>query len=343
MAAAWPDIARDFILLGINGETPSNIGPEPRFNFTYANMMGRSTLGGYPGTDRESPALVSEAMGELKGVYPIARYFVGGHSQGGFLTYSLLMNYPEEIAGAFPISAAVIIQCVPGVFEDAALKKAQRRVPLAIIHGRNDPIVNFAGGQQATDLFGDSGWPAFRFFVSENAGHMFARLPVNEAIRWLEAETSDDPSRLLDYAELRFKAGGYRDASAALNRARDLKPTGADVDRSRKVARAIDDKAEPVAKEYLAKIRAGGPGWIDGFLAFRDDFEFADVSREAMDAFASLRAAHEITAKKVYGEAGQAFRQGRRDEGFARYQEIADKYYASTLYREVKRDLAGRK
>ena len=26
IAAAWPEIARDFILLGINGETPSNLG-----------------------------------------------------------------------------------------------------------------------------------------------------------------------------------------------------------------------------------------------------------------------------------------------------------------------------
>ena len=101
----WPDIARDYILLGINGETPSSLGTEPQFNYTYVNYMGHSTYKGFPGTDRESPALVSEAMAELKGVYPISHYFVGGHSQGGFLTYSLLMNFPETMAGAFPISS----------------------------------------------------------------------------------------------------------------------------------------------------------------------------------------------------------------------------------------------
>ena len=95
IATAWPDIARDFILLGINGETPSNIGDDPRFNYSYVNYVGRSTFKGFPGTDRESPALVSEAMAELKEVYPISHYLVGGHSQGGFLTYSLLMNFPE--------------------------------------------------------------------------------------------------------------------------------------------------------------------------------------------------------------------------------------------------------
>ena len=50
----------------------------------------RAPIKGFPGTDRESPALVSQAMFELKEVYPIDHYLVGGHSQGGFLTYSLL-------------------------------------------------------------------------------------------------------------------------------------------------------------------------------------------------------------------------------------------------------------
>src|SRR5262249_39099759 len=52
LAAAWPDIAREFILLGINGETPSDLGEEPRFNYSYVNYVGRSMFKGFPGTDR---------------------------------------------------------------------------------------------------------------------------------------------------------------------------------------------------------------------------------------------------------------------------------------------------
>src|SRR5579864_4504906 len=160
LAAAWPDIARDFIILGINGELPSVIGADPRFNYSYVNYVGRSTFQGFPGTDRESPALVAEAMAELKQVYPITRYFVGGHSQGGFLTYSLLMNYPESIAGAFPISCGVIFQCEPSAYADEALKQMQRRVPLAIIHGKTDPVVDFGSGLYSAELFGEASWPA---------------------------------------------------------------------------------------------------------------------------------------------------------------------------------------
>ena len=124
----------------------------------------------------------------------------GGHSQGGFLTYSLLMNSPTLIAGAFPISCGVIFQCEPEAYSDEPLRKAQRSVPLAIVHGRNDPLVDFDGGRYAATLFGESGWPALHFFTSDTAGHMFARLPVGEAIRWLESLASDDPDVLLGFA-----------------------------------------------------------------------------------------------------------------------------------------------
>ena len=189
IAQAWPDIARDYLILGINGEVPSNLGDDPRFNYTYVNYMGRSTYKGFPGTDRESPALVSEAFDELRKVYPVERYFVGGHSQGGYLTYVMLMHFPEKIAGAFPISCQVMIQCEPNVFDNEALRAAQRSVPLAIVHGKNDPNIEFAGGgQYAADLYGDNGWPAIHLFTSETAGHKFMLLPVGEAIRWLEVD-----------------------------------------------------------------------------------------------------------------------------------------------------------
>ena len=363
IAAAWPEVAKDYLLIGINGETPSAIGSplapagergrgeggEPQFNFTYVNFMGRSTYKGYPGTDRESPALVAEALDELRQKYPVAKYFVGGHSQGGFLTYVLLMNYPEKIAGAFPISCTVIMQCEPTVFADDKLRAAQRAVPLAIIHGKTDPVVGFSGGEHAAALFGEAGWPAFRFFAdASQAGHRFALLPVGEAIRWLEAQTTDDPTRLLDFAEQRLKAKGYRDAVAALNRARTLKldSAGDAAKRLDRLSREVDAKAAAGAKQFLPKIQGGkqpGKSWIDAFLAYRDDFEFAPAAREVMQAFDALRADHNGSAQKALDAANAAFQQGRRDEGYAKYQEIVDKYYAAASYRNVKKWLAERK
>ena len=344
LAAAWPDIARDTILLGINGETPSRITDDPAFNYTYVNYVGRSTFGGFPGTDRESPALVRDALIELSKTYPIRHVFVGGHSQGGFLTYCLAMNAPEIVKGAFPISAGVIFQCEPSAYADEKLKAAQRGVPLAIVHGKTDPMVPFSMGEYAHGLFLDAGWPALRLFSDDQAAHMFARLPVGPAIRWLEVMTSDDPKVLLDFAERRWNEAGRRDAVAAANRLKAIKIDAALTARLKELSAKIDAEVAPMAKGYLDAIRAAKDNtWVDGFLAFRDDYAFADAASEAMAAFDALRKVHDEPARKLMGEARRSFQQGRRDEGYAKAREAVDKYYASPSYRLAKAWLAERK
>jgi predicted esterase len=341
LAAAWPDIARDCILLGINGELPSNVAPENTgFNYTYVNYVGKSTFGGFPGTDRESPALVRESLTELKDVYPVKHYFVGGHSQGGFLAYSLMMNSPELIAGAFPISAGVIFQCEPSAYADKPLMAAQRKVPLAIVHGRTDPMVSFEGGSYAYGLFLDAGWPAVRLFADDTAGHMFARLPVGAAIHWLQAMASDDPVALLDFAEHRWKEGGRRDAIAAVRRLKGLRLDGAAKDRLDRLVASIDAVSGPKARSFLEQIRTAKDGsWIDDFLAFRDEFAYADAAAEAMAAFDALRDQQDASARNLMNESRGQFQQGRRDDGRAKLKEIVERYYASSVYRLAKKGL----
>ena len=345
IAQAWPDIARDYLILGLNGEVPSNLGDDPRFNYTYVNYMGRSTYRGFPGTDRESPALVSEAVDELKKVYPVEHYFVGGHSQGGYLTYVMLMHFPEKIAGVFPISCQVMIQCEPDVFDNEALRKAQRSVPLAIVHGKNDPSIDFAGGgQYAADLYGEYGWPSVHLFSSETAGHEFMLLPVREAIRWLEIIASREPKVLIDFAEKQAKEGQYRDAIAALRKVKDITQTSDEKQRADRLRGSIDTKAKAKANEYLIKIRSNRNGtWVDGFLAFRDQFEFAEGARPVMAAFEALRKKQEPDAQRLFNEANVQFRQGNQAGGYAKYQELLEKDYASSRYRNVKEQLKARK
>jgi hypothetical protein len=62
-----------------------------------------------------------------------------------------------------------------------------------------------------------------------------------------------------------------------------------------------------------------------------------------MDAFEALRRQHEPAARKAFQEAQTLFRQGKRDDGYARYREIVEKDYASTKYRNAKEQLEARK
>jgi hypothetical protein len=257
------------------------------------------------------------------------------------------MNFPDKIAGAFPISAGVIVQCEPVAYADEALRAVQRTVPLAIIHGRNDSVVGFSSGEYAATLYGEAGWPAFRFFADDSgAGHRFGLLPVGEAIRWLEQQSSDDPVKLLEFAEQRLKQAAYRDAVAALNRARGFQPSDASlVTRLDTLSEEMNAKAGAGAAEFLPRIRNAAPGetWIDDFLTYRDDFEFAPAAHEVMEAFAALRAEHEGPAREVLNTARTSFRAGRRDEGYAAYQQITERHYAASSYRNIKRWLGERK
>ncbi len=58
----------------------------------------------------------------------------------------------------------------------------------------------------------------------------------------------------------------------------------------------------------------------------------------------SPSSAHQLDpAKKTFGEARQLFQQGKQDDGYKKYREIVENYYASPLYRSVKRWLTERK
>ena len=114
--------------------------------------------------------------------------------------------------------------------------------------------------------------------------------------------------------------------------------------RLKKLIRELDAQARTGAEKFLPAIRDNQNNqWIDDFLRYRDDFEFAPAAHDVMTEFAVLRAKHEAPAKKLLDEANAAFRQNRRDEGYAKYQQILDKHYAASCYRNVKRWVAARK
>jgi hypothetical protein len=254
------------------------------------------------------------------------------------------MNYPGLIAGAFPASCGVINQCVPAAYDDQALKRAQRAVPLAIIHGKKDQVMGFGVGQYAAGLFGDAGWPAFRFFSDDTANHWFARLPIGPSIRWLETQASTDPVLLLDFAASQVAQFQYRDAIAAAHRAKTFQFDDVQKRRVDELSRVINAKAATGAAKYLPLIREAKDGsWIDDFLAFRADFEFAEAAGDVMAAFAKLRGQHEEPAAKASAEALKLFQAGKQDAGYAKYREIVEKYYASSQYSQVKRSLEARK
>jgi predicted esterase len=339
IAQAWPSLAEECLLVGIDGEqrSPASTADSPAFNYTYVNYVGKSRYRGYPGTDRESPALVAEVLADLRGTMPVNAVYVGGHSQGAFLTYAILMNFPGLIDGAFPVSGGLIFQCEPSAYEDDALRAQQRKVPLAIVHGTSDPVVSFGMGRYARECFEDAGFPALRLFTDDAAGHRFAMLPVESAVRWLRAMSSRDPDALARFARERLEAGEYRDASAALARLRASAPEHGAVT---PLDNALGAAATPGRDRLLGAIRANtDAGWVPEFLEYRAKFEGVPAATPVFEAYAQLRAIHQLQAEKVFEKAQEAFRNGDQDQGYAQYRKIAERYYASAFSRLVRQAL----
>ncbi|MCI0676842.1 MAG: hypothetical protein L0Y42_13840, partial [Phycisphaerales bacterium] len=342
----WPAIAERYLLIGINGEyrNADSAADNPAYNYTYVNFVGKSKYKGYPGTDRESPALVAELLQELKARLNLSRVFVGGHSQGGFLTYSVLMNYPELIDGAFPMSSGLIFQCEPRAYEAEEVRAAQRKVPLAIVHGPNDQVVDFGMSRYAYEVFEDDGFAMVKLFADENAGHRFAFLPLEQAISWLEAMSSDDvPGRtMLKYAQQQIEAKDYRSACAVLDRLANQFSDDREGATALEALRAKVNASAQTEGSRLAQLIAENKdgSWVDDFLAFREKFALAKSAKPALEAYAKLREQHQGPADDLFNKARGDFQSGNQDAGYAKYREIVDRYYASSWYRSAKRWLA---
>src|SRR4051812_5863751 len=78
----WPKVAADYVLIGLDGEWPverkdaAGADAPPAYNYTYVNFVGRSKYKGFPGTDRESPALVAEAVAEIREQLKLTKVFI---------------------------------------------------------------------------------------------------------------------------------------------------------------------------------------------------------------------------------------------------------------------------
>ena len=333
----WPELADRYVLVGFDGEhlSPASREGARAFNATYVEFSGDRV--GEPWRYNQTPWLVAQALEQLEQELPIERWYVSGHSQGGFLTLAVAMFYPERIAGALEVAGGLLVQCEPGSFDDAELEAAQRRVPIAIVHGRKDSVVEFSMAQAMFDSLDDGGFPALRLFAPEKLGHPWAFLPIDEALGWLDAMNSGEAGELLEQAEGALADERYRDASALLARLKERTQEAEPRQRAEALAARLDQAAAPEA-EALAKLMATDKdhGWVDRFWEFRARFGTTPSAQGVVRAYLKLREGHEDAAAQRFWRA-----RGMQDakQRKAVYQEIVDEYYASSWYRLAKRAL----
>ncbi len=81
-------------------------------------------------------SLIDEFLDRFDYVIDRSRIYLGGDSNGGFMTVRMLMSYPDFFTAAFPICEAMLDARITE--EDISRLK---RIPIWFTHAQNDPIV----------------------------------------------------------------------------------------------------------------------------------------------------------------------------------------------------------
>jgi phospholipase/carboxylesterase len=143
---------------------------------------------------REDEAGIRESAGAVHGLIDAERergidarrIVLAGFSQGGAIALHSGLRYPQPLAGILALSCYLpLATSVP-----AEVAAANRRVPILMIHGRQDPVVPFGMGQASYERLRDAGLPIQ--FSAHDMAHTVIAEEVQEIARFLRQRLAID-------------------------------------------------------------------------------------------------------------------------------------------------------
>jgi predicted esterase len=290
----------------------------------------------YNFTEQSGP-LVADLTEQVKKAFKTTITYAGGHSQGAYLTYNLVLCHPDLYQGAIPFAGDVWMQNEPNGWEDKPdVLEKQLKIPFAIIHSPDDPVVDFSQGQHAYDCFRGMGWPRLRFFQPPGVGHMFMPAPIDQAFAWVDAMNGREEKKSLELIDDWIKAaewGWATEAAAALAAAPGATPAAKAA--PAKVAKAAEAPAKKAVADMQASMEKNPAAkWVLEWLEFRRVYGSTAPAKAICKKYDDARDKERAEGDRLFGTAMGHFRSNppRRDEGFAAYEQILKEaphtYYA---------------
>jgi predicted esterase len=264
----------------------------------------------------KSGPLVADVTEEVQKTFKTPITYIGGHSQGAFLTYNVILNHPDLYRGAFPMAGDCWMQNEPNLWEDKPdVLKKQQQIAIAVIHGKADPVVKFSQGEHAYDCFRAMGWTRLRLFAPAELNHMFMRAPIGEAIEWLDAMNGLNEKRTLALAAQWAKAGEW---SWVWHAASASKARGPAI---RKLAEAAAEKAAPAIETELE----GKPAdWIPKWVEFWRVHGESDAAKSLVENYLKERDQQRAAAATLFNQSQALFRSDKRDEAYQTLEQLRD-------------------
>ncbi len=128
---------------------------------------------------RATVAKTVASAAEQLGIPP-ERVVVGGFSQGGIMSLSLLLTQPALLQAAMVLHSRLLTQVVPLVAEPGALKGKQ----LWLSHGTHDQVIPLASAHAIKDLVGTL--PIELSYSEYPSAHELIQQELVDAMGWLQ-------------------------------------------------------------------------------------------------------------------------------------------------------------
>ena len=263
-----------------------------------------------------SAPLVADVTEEVQKAFKTTITYVGGHSQGGFLTYSVILNFPDLYRGAFPMAGDCWMQNEPNLWEDKPeVLKKQKEIAIAVIHGKADPVVAFSQGEHGYDCFRAMGWTKLRLFAPVNLNHMFMLAPVDDAIEWLDAMNGLNEKKSIPLAAKWAKEGEWGWVGHAAKSSKFSGPA---------LQKSAEDAAAKAVPAITAALKGKPADWVPKWVEFWRVHGETNAAKSLVASYLGQRDQQRGAATRLFNESQTLFRSEKRDDAFKVLEKLRD-------------------
>lgn len=168
----------DFIYATPQAPYPLAVGQELGFSWTILAELADKVA---DCSFKSTQTYIVELIKSLKKKYPVSDVFLMGFSQGAAFTVVTGINYPRLFDGLIVFGGWLIEG--PEVVKN--LSKA-RNLPVLVVHGTHDRIVEYPRGESLTKKLQDAG--AAVEFRSFDGGHSIPPELFRDAVAWMSQQ-----------------------------------------------------------------------------------------------------------------------------------------------------------
>jgi len=143
-----------------------------------------------PDDAEASRELLLKFIDELVAAYSLSakQVYLMGFSQGAIISQSIALTRPDKIAGVVAMSGRVL----PEVLPQQAQSEAFGRLPVMVVHGLNDQVLNISYGRNARDVW--SKLPIALTYREYAMGHEVTQESLRDIAAWLKERLDSNPN-----------------------------------------------------------------------------------------------------------------------------------------------------